>query len=254
MVYNLPENIMIRNMKNPAWYVLKHGTWNKYSTLYCLQTILSDISRKAGQYFRVGSTTQAMLGCTSVFFSTFLIGTFNSLHETNFENVDVIYKAYPSGLQQDEICPCSRMIGGYSHLLLVFGNRQLMVGTTNQEKGCKTTEGMLWVLCAISKIIFDTDGSELKTSDHAKAFFQTNEDLLQNLSYHSMAWKRRKENGGRVANGDVFLKSVTDVHNFLRIEMNQQPLSLCDEVDDNTMEESALRAKERRHFLDFMGS
>jgi hypothetical protein len=35
VVYNLPENIMIRNMKNPAWYVLKHGTWNKYSTLSC---------------------------------------------------------------------------------------------------------------------------------------------------------------------------------------------------------------------------
>ena len=38
----------------------------------------------------------------------------------NFENVDAIYKAYPSGLQLDEICPCSRMIGGtlicYSYL------------------------------------------------------------------------------------------------------------------------------------------
>ena len=195
-----------------------------------------------------------MLGCTHVFFSTFLIGTFNLLHETNFENVDAIYNAYPNGLQLDEICPCSRMIGGYSHLLLVFGNRQFMVGTTNQEKGCKTTEGMLRDLCAISKIIFDTDGSELKTSDHAKAFLQTNEVLLQSFSYHAMAWKRRKENGGRVADGDVFLESKTDVHNFLRNEMNQQPVSLCDEVDDNTMEESALRAKERRHFLDFMGS
>jgi len=128
-----------------------------------------------------------------------------------------------------------------------------MVGTTNQEKGCKTTEGMLRDLCAISKIIFDTDGSELKTSEHAKAFLQTNGVLLKSLSYHSMAWKRRKENGGRVANGDVFLKSVTDVYDILRIEMNQQPVSLCDEVNDDKMEESALLAKRKKTLSGFYG-
>ena len=106
------------------------------------------------------------------------------------------------------------MSGEDSHLLLIFGNRQLMVGMTNQEKSCKTTEGMFRALCAISKIIFNTDGSELKTSKHAKAFLQKNGDLLKSLSFHSMAWKRRKENDGHV----VDRESKTDIHNFCSIK------------------------------------
>lgn len=75
---------------------------------------------------------------------------------------------------------------------------------------------------------------------------------MRSLYYHTKAWRRRKDIDGIAVEGDLFLETKIDFHNYLRVTIEEQPMSLCDEDGDERLELPVFCAKRKMTFIEFV--
>ena len=90
------------------------------------------------------------------------------------------------------------------------------------------------------------------TAEHADQFVDRNRLLLLSYHRHAKAYECFFANNHVADAGVIFLESKEDVHAAFRGQgQGQQPNILCDEKDNNELDQEDLREKRRKRLHDY---